>query len=84
MSSKSTSSITKLAQTSAPPIPEPDYSCTDSEGESEDEQKDVTTLASKLMSVQLQPVENSGNSNTRLVKLHFFCFKKKKTNNFVF
>lgn len=65
MSSKSTSSITKLAQIGAPPIPEPDYSCTDSEGESEDEQKDATTLASKLMNVQLQPVENSGNSNTR-------------------
>lgn len=65
MSSKSTSSITKLAQTSAPPIPEPDYSCSDSEVESEDERKNSSSLASKLMSVQLQPVENSGNSNTR-------------------
>lgn len=65
VSSKSTSSITKLSQSGAPPIPEPDYSCTDSEGESDDEHKDTVTLATKLMSVQLQPVENSGNSNTR-------------------
>lgn len=65
MSSKSASSITKLAQTSAPPIPEPDYSCSDSEVESEDERKNSSSLATKLMSVQLQPVENSGNSNTR-------------------
>lgn len=65
MSSKSTSSITKLAHTGAPPIPEPDYSCSDSEVESEDEHKNSSSLATKLMSVQLQPVENSGNSNTR-------------------
>lgn len=60
--------MTKLAQTSAPPIPEPDYSCTDSEGESDDEHKETSSLAVKLMSVQLQPVENSGNSNTRQVQ----------------
>lgn len=65
VSSKSTSSISKLAQPSAPPIPEPDYSCTDSEGDTDDERKDPSSLAAKLMSVQLQPVENSGNSNTR-------------------
>lgn len=65
VSSKSVSNMTKLAQSGAPPIPEPDYSCTDSEGESDDGHKDGSTLAAKLMSVQLQPVENSGNSNTR-------------------
>lgn len=57
--------MNKLVQSGAPPIPEPDYSCTDSEGESDDEHKDSTSLAAKLMSVQLHPVENSGNSNTR-------------------
>lgn len=52
-------------QAGSPPIPEPDYSCTDSEGESEEEQREHNTLAARIMSVQLQPVENSGNSNTR-------------------
>lgn len=63
--SKSASNVVKLAQPNAPPIPEPDYSCTDSEGESEDEQKDSNSLASRINNLHLQPVENSGNSNTR-------------------
>lgn len=62
--SKSASSIIQLAHSGVPTIPEPDYSCTDSEGESDTEQRDVIGLATRLSSVQLQPVENSGNSNT--------------------
>lgn len=46
-----------------PPIPEPDYSC--SESESDEEDKDLNKLSSRLSAVQLQPIENSGNSNTR-------------------
>lgn len=48
-----------------PPIPEPDYSCSESDVESEEEQKEMGKLASRLSAVQLHPVENSGNSNTR-------------------
>ncbi|KAF7280771.1 hypothetical protein GWI33_005499 [Rhynchophorus ferrugineus] len=63
--SKSASSIVQIGQHSSPPsIPEPDYSCTDSEGDSDTEQRDVSSLASRLSTVQLQPIENSGNSNT--------------------
>ncbi|XP_071056645.1 SH3 and multiple ankyrin repeat domains protein 2 isoform X3 [Onthophagus taurus] len=47
-----------------PPIPEPDYSCSDSERSDEEDVKDMTKLASRLNQIQLQPVENSGNSNT--------------------
>lgn len=65
-SSKSTGNVVIVTQNSAPPpIPEPDYSCTDSEVESEEDRKDVNKLASRLNAIQLQPVENSGNSNTR-------------------
>lgn len=54
----------KLAQPGGPPIPEPDYSCTDSEGETEDiQRKTADTLASRINSIQLQATENSGNSN---------------------
>ncbi|XP_048517677.1 protein shank isoform X9 [Dendroctonus ponderosae] len=62
--SKSASNIVQLSYTGPPITPEPDYSCTDSEVESDVEPRDVTGLASRLSSVQLQPVENSGNSNT--------------------
>lgn len=56
----------KLAQPGGPPIPEPDYSCTDSEGETEDiQRKTADTLASRINSIQLQATENSGNSNAR-------------------
>lgn len=64
-SSKSASNIVQLGQGGPPTTPEPDYSCTDSEGESDVEPRDITGLANRLSSVQLQPVENSGNSNTR-------------------
>ncbi|XP_030754925.1 SH3 and multiple ankyrin repeat domains protein 3 isoform X3 [Sitophilus oryzae] len=62
--SKSTPSIVQIAHSSPPSIPEPDYSCTDSEAESDREPRDISTLAARLSTVQLQPIENSGNSNT--------------------
>ncbi|XP_066154300.1 SH3 and multiple ankyrin repeat domains protein 2 isoform X7 [Euwallacea fornicatus] len=62
--SKSASNIVQLGHAGPPTTPEPDYSCTDSEEEVEVEQRDLTGLAGRLSSVQLQPVENSGNSNT--------------------
>lgn len=58
-----------LAQNNGPPpIPEPDYSCSESEVDSDVEQKDISKLQTRLSAVQLHPVENSGNSNTRLVR----------------
>jgi SH3/ankyrin repeat-containing protein len=63
-SSKSASNVVHMSQGNAPPIPEPDYSCSESERESEEEQKDHT-MVSRLATVHLQQVENSGNSNTR-------------------
>lgn len=45
----------------SPVIPDPDYSCTESEAETDEENK--KGLAARLNSVHLQPVENSGNSN---------------------
>lgn len=66
--SKSASNVVILTQSGAPPpIPEPDYSCSDSEVESDEDHKDVNKLSSRLTAIQMQPVENSGNSNTRLV-----------------
>ncbi|XP_068907344.1 SH3 and multiple ankyrin repeat domains protein 3 isoform X5 [Tenebrio molitor] len=62
-SSKSASNVVHMSQGNAPPIPEPDYSCSESERESEEEQKDHT-MVSRLATVHLQQVENSGNSNT--------------------
>ncbi|CAH1977635.1 unnamed protein product [Acanthoscelides obtectus] len=62
--SKSANSMVKLAQGVTPSIPEPDYSCTDSEVESDEERKEPESLAARISSVHLQPVENSGNSNT--------------------
>lgn len=56
--------VVPQSATGAPAIPDPDYSCSESETECGD-QKDTSTLASRLSNVQLQPVENSGNSNTR-------------------
>ncbi|CAH1128889.1 unnamed protein product [Ceutorhynchus assimilis] len=61
--SKSASNIVQMGH-GPPTTPEPDYSCTDSEAESDGEQRNITGLASRLSSVQLQPIENSGNSNT--------------------
>jgi len=64
--SKSASNLVQIGHSNGPPTtPEPDYSCTDSDVDSEAEQRDITGLAGRLSSVQLQPVENSGNSNTR-------------------
>lgn len=63
---KSGSNVVILNQPGAPPpIPEPDYSCSDSEIESEEDHKDVNKLSCRLSAIQLQPIENSGNSNTR-------------------
>ncbi|XP_050299249.1 protein shank isoform X2 [Anthonomus grandis grandis] len=63
--SKSASSILQMSQSNGPPTtPEPDYSCSDSENDSEAEQRDIIGLAGRLSAVQLQPIENSGNSNT--------------------
>lgn len=60
-----------LAQNNGPPpIPEPDYSCSESEVETDEERKDMSKLQTRLAAVQLHPVENSGNSNTRFVQ---FC-----------
>ncbi|CAG9820115.1 unnamed protein product, partial [Phaedon cochleariae] len=56
-------STPKLSQPGAPPIPDPDYSCTDSEAESEESRRKSESLASRINSLQLQPAENSGNSN---------------------
>ncbi|KAK5643243.1 hypothetical protein RI129_007088 [Pyrocoelia pectoralis] len=47
-----------------PPIPEPDYSCSGSDGESEEDHKPLNKLSNRLSAVHLHPVENSGNSNT--------------------
>ncbi|XP_057667503.1 SH3 and multiple ankyrin repeat domains protein 2 isoform X3 [Diorhabda carinulata] len=47
----------------APPIPEPDYSCSDSDGESDSIPRKCDSLASRINNVQLQATENSGNSN---------------------
>ncbi|XP_063927953.1 protein shank isoform X4 [Zophobas morio] len=63
-SSKSASNVTHTAQGTAPPIPEPDYSCSESERESEEESKDHTMVPRLPQTVHLQQVENSGNSNT--------------------
>lgn len=64
--SSSSSNVIIISQTGAPPpIPDPDYSCSESEADSDEEQKQMNKLASRLSSVQLQPVENSGNSNAR-------------------
>ncbi|XP_060530201.1 SH3 and multiple ankyrin repeat domains protein 3 isoform X2 [Cylas formicarius] len=53
----------KICQTgAAPTIPEPDYSCSDSERDSDGERKALGDLAARLTAVQPQPVENSGNS----------------------
>ncbi|XP_028132157.2 SH3 and multiple ankyrin repeat domains protein 2 isoform X3 [Diabrotica virgifera virgifera] len=60
-SSKSNPKLSQ--QPGAPPIPEPDYSCTDSEGESESVPRKTDSLASRINSIQLQATENSGNSN---------------------
>lgn len=62
-SSKSASNVVLMAQGNAPPIPEPDYSCSESERESEEEKEHAAVP--RLQSGHLQPVENSGNSNTR-------------------
>lgn len=60
------SNVVILAQNNGPPpIPEPDYSCSESEAESDEERKDMSKLQNRLSAVQLHPVENSGNSNTR-------------------
>ncbi|CAH0560754.1 unnamed protein product [Brassicogethes aeneus] len=59
--SKSASNVAELSKSSTPTIPEPDYSCSESENDSD---KDIHSLATRLSSVQLLPVENSGNSNT--------------------
>ncbi|CAH1235135.1 unnamed protein product [Diabrotica balteata] len=61
VSSKSNPKLSQ--QPGAPPIPEPDYSCTDSEGESESVPRKTDSLASRINSIQLQATENSGNSN---------------------
>lgn len=58
-----------------PPIPEPDYSCSESEVESDEDHKDMSKLAARLSAVQLQPVENSGNSNTRYLNYLSFLLK---------
>lgn len=64
----SSSNVVILAQNNGPPpIPEPDYSCSESEVESDEERKDISKLQTRLSAVQLHPVENSGNSNTRYV-----------------
>ncbi|KAK4886879.1 hypothetical protein RN001_003150 [Aquatica leii] len=47
-----------------PPIPEPDYSCSGSEGESDEDRKPVNKLSNRITAIHLHPVENSGNSNT--------------------
>lgn len=63
--SKSAQNMTMIASGAPgnpPNIPDPDYSCSDSENE------DKHSLASRLSNVQLQPVENSGNSNARYIK----------------
>ncbi|KAL1509531.1 hypothetical protein ABEB36_004246 [Hypothenemus hampei] len=66
--SKSASNIVQLNHgpiiNHPPSTPEPDYSCTDSEGDSEVEERNISVLARRLSSTQLQPLENSGNSNT--------------------
>lgn len=54
-----------VGQVGTPPIPEPDYSCSESERESEEDSKEQTLMATRLAAVHLQPVENSGNSSTR-------------------
>ncbi|CAG9854994.1 unnamed protein product [Phyllotreta striolata] len=62
--SASNKPIGKTAQPGGPPIPEPDYSCTDSDGETDEVQRKTSeTLAGRLNNVQLQAAENSGNSN---------------------
>ncbi|XP_045478792.1 SH3 and multiple ankyrin repeat domains protein 3 isoform X4 [Harmonia axyridis] len=61
--SKSASNVMVTSPGDTPSIPEPDYSCSESEGESDEENKNSSSLASRLTAVQLQPVENSGNSN---------------------
>ncbi|RZB49894.1 SH3 and multiple ankyrin repeat domains protein 3, partial [Asbolus verrucosus] len=62
-SSKSASNVVLISQGNTPPIPEPDYSCSESDRESEEEPKDLALIA-RLPTVHLHPVENSGNSNT--------------------
>lgn len=52
-------------QVGTPPIPEPDYSCSETERESEEESKEPSLMAARLTAVHIQPVENSGNSSTR-------------------
>lgn len=57
---------------SQPTIPDPDYSCSEAEDEEADlsvtvrkvRHNDINKLTNRLNAVQLQPVENSGNSNT--------------------
>ncbi|XP_044748029.1 SH3 and multiple ankyrin repeat domains protein 3 isoform X5 [Coccinella septempunctata] len=61
--SKSASNVTVISSGETPSIPEPDYSCSESEAETDEENKNSSSLASRLTAVQLQPVENSGNSN---------------------
>ncbi|XP_018336270.1 protein shank isoform X2 [Agrilus planipennis] len=60
---KDPSNNSLILNKSPPPIPEPDYSCSGSENESGDEQKAHGKFPSRLPTVHLQPVENSGNSN---------------------
>lgn len=63
--SKSASNVMVTSPGETPSIPEPDYSCSESEAETDEENKNSSSLASRLTAVQLQPVENSGNSNAR-------------------
>ncbi|KAK9886959.1 hypothetical protein WA026_019217 [Henosepilachna vigintioctopunctata] len=62
--SLSASNVRVTSPGDTPTIPEPDYSCSESEVETDEENKNNSNLAARLSAVQLQPVENSGNSNT--------------------
>ncbi|KAL3266685.1 hypothetical protein HHI36_010847 [Cryptolaemus montrouzieri] len=62
--SKSAMNVRITSPGETPTIPEPDYSCSESEVDTDEENKNGVSLASRLSAVQLQPVENSGNSNT--------------------
>ena len=68
--SKSVSNIVVLPESGSspvpgtpPPIPEPDYSCSESDMESDEDRKEHTKFIPRIATVQL--TENSGNSNAR-------------------
>ncbi|XP_074037610.1 SH3 and multiple ankyrin repeat domains prosap isoform X2 [Leptinotarsa decemlineata] len=58
-----TKTAPKIMIPNEPPIPDPDYSCSDSETDMDGTVRN-DSLAARINSLQLQPTENSGNSNT--------------------